>query len=193
MRLLQGSTRDCEQSEAIQTKPRLETSSLDRFALLAMTERVVTQVNIAIMQEQPPPAPDRSACNCFALRQAARHVTQIYDRHMAKEGLRTTQFSVLAKLSRLERVSINELAKSMVMDRTTLGRAIRPLERGGLLTIGPGDDGRTRSLRLTPAGEARLEAAAGRWREAQAEFETAFGAREAADLRSTLNRVIAST
>lgn len=120
-------------------------------------------------------------------------MTQIYDRHMAKEGLRTTQFSVLAKLSRLERVSINELAKSMVMDRTTLGRAIRPLEREGLLTIGPGDDGRTRSLRLTPAGEARLEAAAGRWRDAQAEFETAFGPREAADLRSTLNRVIAAT
>ena len=145
------------------------------------------------MQEHIYRAVDRSACNCFALRQAARHVTQIYDRHMAKEGLRATQFSVLAKLSRLERVSINELAKSMVMERTTLGRAIRPLEREGLLTIGPGDDGRTRSLRLTPAGAARLEAAAARWRDAQAEFETAFGASEAADLRSTLNRVIAAT
>jgi len=149
--------------------------------------------NLAIMHEQPFPAVDRSACNCFALRQAARHVTQIYDRHMAKVGLRATQFSVLAKLSRLERVSINELANSMVMDRTTLGRAIRPLEREGLLTIGPGGDGRTRSLRLTPAGQARLEAAAGRWRDAQAEFEMAFGAHEAADLRSTLNRVIAET
>jgi hypothetical protein len=28
----------CEQSEAIQTKPRLEPPSLDRFALLAMTK-----------------------------------------------------------------------------------------------------------------------------------------------------------
>ena len=55
-------------------------------------------------------------------------------------------------------MSINELAKSMVMDRTTLGRAIRPLERDGLLTIGAGDDGRTRSLRLTARGEARLKA-----------------------------------
>ena len=112
---------------------------------------------------------------------------------MAKEGLRATQFSVLAKLGRLECVSINELAKSMVMDRTTLGRAIRPLQREGLLTIGPGDDGRTRSLRLTAAGEARLQAATQRWREAQVEFETAFGASEAADLRSTLNRMIAAT
>ena len=31
-------SRHCEQSEAIQTKPQLETLSLDRFALLAMTE-----------------------------------------------------------------------------------------------------------------------------------------------------------
>jgi len=145
------------------------------------------------MQENPTVSPDRAACNCFALRQAARHVTQIYDRHLAKEGLRATQYSVLAKLDRLERVSIRELAKAMVMDRTTLGRAIRPLERDGLLTIGPGDDGRTRSLRLTPAGEARLKAAATRWRDAQEEFERAFGANEAANLRTTLRQMIAQT
>ena len=55
----------------------------------------------------------------------------------------------------------------MVMDGTTPGRAIRPLRREGLLTIGPGDDGRTRSLRSTPAGEGRLEPAAARRRDAR--------------------------
>ena len=45
----------------------------------------------------------------------------------------------------------------MVMDRTTLGRAIRPLERDKLLAIGAGDDGRTRCLRLTATGAARLK------------------------------------
>ena len=145
------------------------------------------------MHESLSISPDRAACNCFALRQAARHVTQIYDRHLAKERLRATQFSVLAKLDRLDRVSIQELAKAMVMDRTTLGRAIRPLERDGLLTIGPGADGRTRGLGLTDAGEAKLRAAKARWREAQAEFETGFGAGEAADLRTTLRRVVAQT
>ena len=78
----------------------------------------------------------------------------------------------------------------MVMDRTTLGRAIRPLERDRLLTIGEGEDGRTRSLRLTAKGEARLKAAAPKWREAQKEFETAFGARDAAQLRDVLQRVV---
>jgi DNA-binding MarR family transcriptional regulator len=139
------------------------------------------------------PSLDQAACNCLALRQAARHVSQIYDGHLASEGLRTTQYSILAKLSRLGPLSINELAKSMIMDRTTLGRAVRPLERDRLLSIGAGDDGRTRSLRLTAAGEARLKAAAAKWRAAQKEFEAAFGVGEAADLRTALRRVVAAT
>src|SRR5690348_14146454 len=32
-------------------------------------------------------------CNCLALRQATRHVTQFYDQFLATAGLRTTQFS----------------------------------------------------------------------------------------------------
>jgi DNA-binding MarR family transcriptional regulator len=145
------------------------------------------------MQKKTSPAIDASACNCLALRQAARHVSQIYDGYLASEGLRTTQYSILAKLNRLGPLSINELAKSMVMDRTTLGRAIRPLERDRLLAIGAGDDGRTRSLQLTTAGQARLKAAAAKWREAQKEFERSFGADDAADLRVVLQRVISAT
>lgn len=132
-------------------------------------------------------------CNSLALRQAARHVSQIYESHLAAEGLRASQYSILSTLGRNGPQPIGALAKLMVMDRTTLGRALKPLERDGLLVIGAGPDGRTRSLRLTPAGEARLAAAAVRWREAQAEFEAAFGAQAAADLRATLRRVIAVT
>jgi DNA-binding MarR family transcriptional regulator len=78
----------------------------------------------------------------------------------------------------------------MVMDRTTLGRAIRPLERDKLLAIGEGEDSRTRSLRLTPTGEARLKAATAKWREAQKKFELTFGAQDAAQLRNVLQRVV---
>jgi DNA-binding MarR family transcriptional regulator len=134
---------------------------------------------------------DSTVCNCLALRQAARHITQIYDVYLASEGLRTTQYSILAKLSRLGPLSINELAKSMIMDRTTLGRAIRPLERDRLLTIGAGGDGRTRSLRLTAKGETRVKAAATKWREAQDQFEASFGVSDSAQLRSVLQRVAA--
>src|SRR5262249_5957290 len=72
--------------------------------------------------------PRPEECNCFAVRSAARHVSQYYDRYLATAGLRTTQFSILAKLKRLGPLTINELARQMVMDRTTLGRNIKPLE-----------------------------------------------------------------
>jgi len=74
-------------------------------------------------------------CNCFAVRSAARHVTQLYDQLLAPVGLRVTQFSILAKLERKGPLTINVLADDMVMDRTTLGRNIRPLERDGLISV----------------------------------------------------------
>src|SRR5262249_14809117 len=58
------------------------------------------------MQKAPSQSLDSTACNCLALRQAARHVTQIYDSYLASEGLRTTQYSILSKLNRLGPLSI---------------------------------------------------------------------------------------
>jgi DNA-binding MarR family transcriptional regulator len=135
---------------------------------------------------------DRSPCNNLALRQAARHVSQIYDRHMAEAGLRGSQYSILAKLGRLGPQPIGRLAETMVMERTALGRALGPLERDKLIKIGPGPDARTRSVALTPAGETRLKEAAVHWRKAQKAFEQAFGESEAESLRATLQRVVAT-
>src|ERR1700682_2599611 len=95
-------------------------------------------------------------CNCLALRQAARHVTQFYDQCLAPSGLRTTQLSILAKLKRLGPLTINGLARELVMDRTTLGRTMLPLERDGLISIEDGtSDRRSKELHLTKAGGER--------------------------------------
>ena len=136
-------------------------------------------------------APEPAICNCLALRQAARHASQIYDRHLAAEGLKTSQYSILAKLLRLGPQSIGALADMMVMDRTTTTRAVRPLARDKLVAIAPGEDERTRMVRLTPAGEKRVKAAAAAWRAAQKEFEAGYGAAEAEKLRKDLARVVA--
>ena len=93
---------------------------------------------------------DPTPCNCLALRQAARHISQLYDQHLAEVGLRTTQYSILAKLGRLGAMPISKLAATMVMERTALSRAIGPLERDGLVKVGAGPDGRTRSVKLHP-------------------------------------------
>jgi DNA-binding MarR family transcriptional regulator len=132
-------------------------------------------------------------CNCFAMRAAARHLSQSYDRFLAPSGLRTTQFSILARLKRGGPLTINALAEDMVMDRTTLGRNILPLERDGLISIEPtASDRRAKELRLTKAGEKRLQAALKGWSQAQARFETVFGAERAGDLRKLLRAVAVS-
>jgi DNA-binding MarR family transcriptional regulator len=80
-----------------------------------------------------------------------------------------------------------------VMDRTTLGRNILPLERDGLIEIAPGrSDRRTKELRLTKAGAARLRAAAPGWEKAQTRFEEVFGRKRSSELRGLLRDVVSS-
>jgi DNA-binding MarR family transcriptional regulator len=132
-------------------------------------------------------------CNCLALRQAARHVTQFYDHYLVPTGVRTTQFSILAKLEQLGPITINALAENLVMDRTTLGRNIQPLEREGLIAVAKGRaDRRSKELQLTDAGAARLHAASKAWAEAQTRFEALFGKKRASELRAILRGVTAS-
>ena len=132
-------------------------------------------------------------CNCLAVRQAARHITQFYDQLLAPSGLRTTQFSILAKLRRLGPMTINALAAEMVMDRTTLGRNILPLERDDLIAVEQSSrDRRSKELRVTEAGEARFRAGMIGWVQAQRKFETAFGANRTADMRALLHAVAAT-
>jgi DNA-binding MarR family transcriptional regulator len=132
-------------------------------------------------------------CNCFAVRSAARHVTQFYDQFLAPVGLRTTQFSILVRLRRVGPLTIAGLAHEMVTDRTTLGRNILPLEREGLIRIEPAaSDRRAKELHLTKASEKRVQAGIEAWTQAQARFETKFGSRRAVELRAMLRAVVAT-
>lgn len=132
-------------------------------------------------------------CHCLAMRQASRQVTQLYDQHFGPTGLRITQYSVLRVIKRCELVAMQRLADEMVMDRTTLSRALRPLERDGLVNVAPGLDARTRMLSLTQAGHDLLEELMPIWNRAQSEFEARFGSAETQDLRGMLSRVVSQT
>jgi DNA-binding MarR family transcriptional regulator len=132
-------------------------------------------------------------CNCFAIRSAARHVTQLYDQFLAPSGLRGNQFSILAKLDRLGPMMINALAEAMVTDRTTLARNIKPLQRDGLIGIEASpSDRRAKELHLTRTGMKRLDEARKAWAQAQARFEDTYGAKRASNLRDMLRAVVGS-
>ena len=83
------------------------------------------------------------------------------------------------------------LAAALVLDRTTLGRNLRPLVRDGLVASeGKPGDRRVRRLRITEEGAALVERAAPAWRNAQASFEAQFGASAAGVLQDELHRLV---
>jgi DNA-binding MarR family transcriptional regulator len=132
-------------------------------------------------------------CNCFALRQAARFVSQIYERHMGKAGVSATQMALLSVIRQKPGCSMAEAADSMVMDRTTLVRALKPLQRDGLVEMGAAGGGtRAVALDLTEAGGAVLAQAAVQWRAAQDEFEARYGLERARALRAALFELTAA-
>lgn len=142
------------------------------------------------------PAPFPQHDDCFAVRQAARHLSQLYERHLSAAGLTPTQFSILGALGAAAveggeaSVTMAQLSRAMVMERTTLVRALRPLLRGALVAdLAQASDCRRRRLALTQAGRARLTEANVHWRAAQDEFERRFGPRRAAWLRRELLRI----
>src|SRR6202158_1406223 len=130
-------------------------------------------------------------CHCAALREAARYVTLLYDRHLTAAGLSSTQFSILTRLKEPGPTTINALAQALVMDRTTVGRNILPLQRRRLIVVKRGEnDARRKELHLTPAGLARLEAGFDGWATAQAQFEGTLGKERASHLRDLLRVVV---
>src|ERR1700722_16420221 len=98
-------------------------------------------------------------CNCLAIRQAARHVTQFYDQLFAPTGLRATQFAILSRLRHAGPMSINTLANLLVMDPPPRGRNFLPRGGGGRIGVAPSQAARRRhELRLPAAGVARHRA-----------------------------------
>jgi len=129
-------------------------------------------------------------CNCAALRQAARRVTRLYDEALAPTGLGVNQFSILARLSRVGRSTIQDLAGLLVMDRSTLGHLLRPLEKRGFVKLEVSErDRRSRTIALTQAGKAAAAKARPRWAAAQRRFESTFGREAALELRTVLKEV----
>ncbi len=129
-------------------------------------------------------------CVNFNLRKAMRAVSQYYDKILAPTNLRCTQFTILTILSRLGVLSITELAEHLVMDRTTLTRNLKPLEKEGHLTILPDTaDKRSRRIVLTNTGKAAQEMAMPYWQQAQSEMVGFMGEEDTKQLIRLLQRL----
>ena len=117
--------------------------------------------------------------NCMGMRvrRAARVVGNYYDQHLKSAGLKGTQFTLLNAVFLNPSITITQLADLLLLNRTTLNRNLKPLERQGLVRTGPGEDQRTRVLKLTQEGRRILLRALPLWVEAQSGVVDSLGIR----------------
>ncbi|MDP6978743.1 MAG: MarR family transcriptional regulator [Myxococcota bacterium] len=96
-------------------------------------------------------------CSAFKVRRLSRQVTQFYDQALRSEGLKSTQFHLLTVIGDEGPLTIGQLAERVGAERTSVTRAVQAIETSGLVEVGPGPDGRSKSVRLTRAGRALLD------------------------------------
>lgn len=142
------------------------------------------------MNETARPGSERR-CHCTALRKASRRISQLYDAALAPSGLKTTQRAILAQIGRSQPATVGELADALVMDAGGLAHTLKPLVRDGLVAIGVDpQDRRTRLIRLTSTGKARLKQSDVLWEAAQRSFEKGFGGSQSRALREVIELLI---
>ncbi|HIF63488.1 MAG TPA: MarR family transcriptional regulator [Deltaproteobacteria bacterium] len=134
-----------------------------------------------------------SGCACFNIRRAARAVTRLYDDTIRSTGLRSSQVMLLMGVRAMGPVSVGNLAEEAVLDRTTLTRNLRPLEREGLVRIEQGVDRRERVVSLTAKGDSRLKVAMPVMRKAQQKVEELVGGNCVSRVIEDLGRLVGAT
>ena len=125
-------------------------------------------------------------CHCILLRKASRKVSSYYDEVLAPLGVNIGQFSLLRNINRTAPVSLTDLAVRVELDRSTVGRNSKVLERMGLITIGHGEDQREAMLEVTPKGHTVLTEGAPLWDSVQDDIETRLGAEKTKQLQELL-------
>ena len=118
------------------------------------------------------------ACACATARQAARALTQLYDTWLDGTGLEAPQFALLMALDKAGPASQAAIGRALALDKTTISRNLRVLERSHWITVSSGEDKRERRLALTAEGHGRLAAARPAWKKAQDHLRAGMTAKQ---------------
>ena len=125
-------------------------------------------------------------CYALAARQNARHLSRLYDSHLAPAGLSVSQFSILSLLEAYDTLKITKLAEMLIMERTTLVRALKPLQTAGWVVAGKPESGRSFDVTLSRSGLEKVAEAVPLWKSAQAAFEQEVGQDRAVRIRNEI-------
>lgn len=116
-----------------------------------------------------------TACLCLQLRKATRKIGARYDAALAPVGINIAQFSMLRTIERRAPISLTELGRHLELDRSTMGRNVRVIEKLGLVAFGRGEDQREATVRLSDRGQDVLRAAEPLWARCQEDVAQRLG------------------
>jgi len=130
-------------------------------------------------------------CVCFNLRRATRALTQFFDVELRRHGIRPTQSPILTALAAKSDWSMETLSKWLGMERTTLLRNLRPLQRDGLVRAKGGGRAATWNSSFTEKGRKALAEMQPAWRSAQDRAVAILGKERWSTIIGELDRVAA--
>lgn len=110
---------------------------------------------------------NRDECVCRVVREAARSLTNAYDKALAPSGLRTTQFTLLSVLAGESVATVSQLSELLELDQTTTTRNLNILEESGLVVRVAHHDPRVKLVKLTAKGKQKRQIAVERWQDIQ--------------------------
>jgi DNA-binding MarR family transcriptional regulator len=120
-------------------------------------------------------------CLCGNTRMAARALTALYDAYLAPAGVTASQLAVLWCVIGGEPLAMGDVARFLVMDKTTVSRNVAALVDAGLVTVRAGEDARVRQLSSTAKGKRTFRTAIPLWESAQAHVTHRLGSERFAD------------
>ena len=130
-------------------------------------------------------------CTCLAVRRTARAVAQMYNALLAPCGLTNAQFTLLAQIKLKQRTTVSDLARRLLIERTTLTRNFDLMEQRGLIDFHENSaDRRQRFVALSDGGEAALHAAFPLWAEAQDRLQNIIGAQRWTEVLDAIRRLM---
>lgn len=130
-------------------------------------------------------------CTNFKARQLSRMLSRHYDAELAKVGLKTTQYSLLTHVLRMEPIAPGELARRMGLDASTLTRNLQPMLAAGWLVQAAGADARSRLVTISAAGRDKQAEAQRHWKAAQQHINALLGNERVASLHALLDDCLA--
>ena len=116
-------------------------------------------------------------CLCTSVRRSARNISQIYSEHLQQSGekINANQVSILVLLSQIEKETISELSNKLKMERTTLTRNLKVLDKSGWIKNYSGTDGRMKFTKLSKRGNQVLGKILPYWKKAQNQTKKILG------------------